>query len=343
MTKVNQCQDPSFDKKLMDYCQNIVDAQANKDSATTNQDVQHFLEKAMRYIDNKVVPESKKSDLTAQTHRHAAYESYRTAVSELQTVRSGKRNSGSSFDPTLFLSSYQQASIHHRFGCDLVDEDQVKSSQDLDYEEIITKSKTGDDSCAVLGPYKSWAIDLAETTDFVPVKTINIDVLDWITKHSRFTTYAQYKTFGSRSGIGAGASAEILSPITQAPLVIGGELRLSTFPTFDSANVFTGELKTWETMIDPPLFEFGYQGKQVTALLQTGLWFTGYKLINPRAATNPYSENIFENPQYQVGLKAYLLNDKLMISAGYEHSPWGSGSYTNVGYVFKAPSKGDSK
>jgi hypothetical protein len=156
----------------------------------------------------------------------------------------------------------------------------------------------------------------------------------WLKDTTHITPFTYYTSFAERGGAGVGVGVEVLAPITNAPLAVGLELQAITYPTFDDPNIFSGEIKTWETFINPPLLEFGYQGEKATAVVQGGFWFTNYHLFKPRAATNPYSENIFDNPQYQVGIKTYLVNNRLMLSAGYQHSPWGPGGYGAIGYTF---------
>lgn len=158
--------------------------------------------------------------------------------------------------------------------------------------------------------------------------------LDWIRRYSQFSPFLYYTTSGGRGGAGFGFAAELLAPISQLPVAGGVELQLVTYPAFDDPLLFSGEIKTWETFISPPLLQIGYQGEKATALLQGGFWFTGYRLFEPRAATNPYSKNPFENPNFQVGIKTYLLGNKVRIAGGYQHSVWGPGGYGEIGYLF---------
>lgn len=161
-----------------------------------------------------------------------------------------------------------------------------------------------------------------------------LSFFEWLHRHGRLSPFLFYSSSGDRSGVGIGGAAEVLVDLKDEPIVFGAETRLLMDSTFDDTNPFEGEIKTVDIQYMVPLLEAGYQNDHLMVVAQGGFWFSKYKLTPERQALTPYSENLFKNPNYQVGVKTVLRNPSLSLAAGYQRSPWGPGGYGQIGYTF---------
>lgn len=217
-------------------------------------------------------------------------------------------------DVQALLSDYAEAYRQYNMGCGSLHD---------------ARREDGDSvSCAVLDEKLAAFSD--EIAD-IPSRSLGLDYV----KHSlRLSPFAYYSTFDGKAGLGGGLGLEFLSRVGTTHVAVGAETKALAYRTHDAADYFSGELKTTDFSFVPPLFEIGYQNDNFTAVIEGGLWFNGYGQSGESAAKNPYSNKLFENPNFQAGVKTYLFGNRVRAAAGYQQSPWGSGGVAELGYSF---------
>jgi len=154
------------------------------------------------------------------------------------------------------------------------------------------------------------------------------------------TVQATYELAAPRSYSGVGGSVGFWVPFKKHPhWVLGteveGGIRLGIADPNLDPNLSRVELKTVEGVVFPVLLQGGYHDDNLTLLLQAGFWFTGAHIPESEQPYDPYSpKNPFLNPTGRAGLVAYVWKNRILLTAGYEGSPWGSGGYFEAGYHF---------
>lgn len=241
-------------------------------------------------------------------------------------------------DPKKVLADYAQAYANLLLGCPKFDPNiSAADKENMD---------SGASGCSALDATNTGIIDYVKDK-YSPQKHYWQDFINWLfhlDTHYSVNTFVSYQPNADRSYLGAGISGEVLVPFKKNPhFVLGGELMLNPQFGFTQPQMFGSELKTFELSAYPILLEGGYQTDTFSLLLQASAWFTATHVPESEQPYHPYSpNNPFLNPIGRVGFKANVWDNRIMIVAGYEGSPWGPGGYFAFGYHFFGK-KGDNK